>query len=77
MVLPDTLMPRAMELAERLRVIIENLEIKLPDGRSIRKTASFGVATLREHKGQESLVQAADTMLYQAKAAGRNRVMPG
>ncbi|MFH0725848.1 MAG: GGDEF domain-containing protein [Pseudomonadota bacterium] len=75
-VLPDTRMARAMELAERLREIIENLEIKLPNEKYIRKTASFGVATLREHDGRESLVQAADTMLYQAKAAGRNRVMP-
>jgi diguanylate cyclase (GGDEF)-like protein len=75
-VLPDTKMPRAMELSERLRIIIENLEFSLPDGRKIRKTASFGVATLREHDGRESLVEAADTSLYEAKAAGRNRVMP-
>jgi diguanylate cyclase (GGDEF)-like protein len=75
-VLPDTKMPRAIELSERLRVVIENLEISLPDGQKIRKTASFGVATLREHDGRESLVQAADTRLYEAKAAGRNRVMP-
>jgi len=75
-VLPDTKMPRAIELAERLRVAIENLEINLPDEQKIRKTASFGVATLREHDGRESLVQAADTRLYQAKAGGRNRVMP-
>lgn len=76
-VLPDTRMPRAVELAERLRIIIENLEIPLPDGRKIRKTASFGVATLREHDDRKSLVQAADANLYKAKAAGRNQVVPG
>lgn len=75
-VLPDTQMPQAMELAERLRVVIENLEINLPGGLKIRKTASFGVSTLREHEGRESLVHAADTHLYEAKAAGRNCVMP-
>lgn len=75
-VLPDTRMPRAIELAKRLREVIENLTITLPDGRKIGKTASFGVATLRANDDRNSLVKAADTRLYQAKAAGRNRVMP-
>ncbi|MDX9787032.1 MAG: GGDEF domain-containing protein [Desulfobacterales bacterium] len=75
-VLPDTKMPRAMELAQRLQGIIENLDITIPGGQKLRKTASFGVATLRGHDNKDSLVKAADTMLYQAKAAGRNQVMP-
>lgn len=75
-VLPDTEIRRATELAERLRALIENLEIPLPNGETIQKTASFGVAALRESKDLESLVQAADERLYAAKKAGRNRVMP-
>lgn len=75
-VLPDTRMPPAIELAKRLREVIENLTITLPDGRKIHKTASFGVATLRANDDQDSLFNATDTRLYQAKAAGRNRVMP-
>lgn len=75
-VLPDTKMPRAMELAQRLRQVIENLEIPLPGGTVLSKTASFGVASLREHDTRDSIVKAADAMLYLAKSAGRNRVMP-
>ena len=38
--------------------------------------ASFGVASMHcsGHQSVEALVGQADTMLYQAKAAGRNRV---
>ncbi|HUV50602.1 MAG TPA: GGDEF domain-containing protein [Anaerolineae bacterium] len=73
-VLPDTKTPKAMELAQRLRTVIENLDIAITREQSIRKTASFGVATLSENDDQKSLVNAADVMLYQAKSAGRNRV---
>jgi len=75
-VLPETEMSRAMELADRLRRILENLAIRLPDGREIRKTASFGVASLRKDWDAEQLVKEADRMLYRAKAMGRNMVMP-
>jgi diguanylate cyclase (GGDEF)-like protein len=75
-VLPDTQMPRAIELANRLRGIIEALDIPKPDGGPLRKTASFGVACLRQHPDRDALIRAADTMLYEAKAGGRNRVMP-
>ena len=37
-------------------------------------TASFGAATCRENDDAASLLARADTALYQAKAAGRNRV---
>ncbi len=75
-VLPDTKTPKAMELAQRLRGVIENLDISIASEQTIRKTASFGIATLGENDDQESLVKAADAMLYQAKSSGRNRVIP-
>ncbi len=75
-VLPDTEMPKAVELANRLRGIIETLGIPIQGGALLRKTASFGVASLRHYPDLESLVRAADGMLYQAKTMGRNRVMP-
>ena len=76
LVLPDTKRPRAMELAERLKQVIRNLEVKIPDGGAVKITASFGVASLRNNSDRDSLLEEADTMLYQAKTAGRDRVMP-
>lgn len=75
LVLPDTKRRRAMELAERLKQVIRNLEIKT-DSDTVRITASFGVASLRERQERDGLLEEADSMLYQAKAAGRDRVMP-
>ncbi len=75
-ILPETTKERAIELAERLRKVVENLRIKSEDS-TIRVTASFGVSTLSTKDDRESLVKDADAMLYKAKASGRNVVMPG
>ncbi len=75
-VLPETGLKRAVELAGRLRRTLESLNISLSDGSVIRKTASFGVASLQENWDAGRLVEEADRMLYQAKALGRNTVMP-
>jgi diguanylate cyclase (GGDEF)-like protein len=74
--LPETELRRAMELAGRLRRILEGFCIRLPDGRTLRKTASFGVASLQKDGSAKQLVGEADRMLYRAKAMGRNTVMP-
>ena len=75
-VLPDTHIRRAIGLAGRLRRILETLDIRLPDGNMIRKTASFGVASLKPEWDSHRLLKEADTMLYRAKGLGRNVVMP-
>ena len=75
LVLPDTKRPRAMELAERLKQVIQELVIQTDTG-TVKITASFGVASSRDNNNRDSLLEEADAMLYQAKAAGRNRVMP-
>ena len=60
-------------MAERCRQGIE--KINLPaKGESLRPTASFGVADADGVSSAELLVDRADQALYQAKAAGRNRV---
>ncbi|MGV8073525.1 MAG: GGDEF domain-containing protein [Syntrophobacteraceae bacterium] len=75
-VLPDTNLANAVELAERLRSIIEEQDIKFSDGFGVSVSASFGVASLADHFEKNELIAAADGMLYRAKSAGRNRVMP-
>jgi diguanylate cyclase (GGDEF)-like protein len=73
-VLPDTGAQAAKAIAERLRVTVEAAPLGY-EGQAIRVTASFGVARCDESDDAPHLLARADTMLYQAKAAGRNRVV--
>jgi len=75
-VLPDTDIGRAVAIAERLRQAIETTRLS-HSGHEIRVTASFGVAECLETDDAASLLARADTMLYRAKQAGRNRVVWG
>jgi len=75
-ILPDTPVDGAYLLAERLRVNISKLRVKLGDN-VLDVTSSFGVAEVRgrfEHDPAK-LIEAADTALYAAKHAGRNQVV--
>ena len=76
--LPQTALTGAMELAERLRKAVEaKLVYHVGAGRHIGVTASFGVASYPEAVGtHEALFPAADRALYLAKKEGRNRVKP-
>lgn len=76
LILPNTRLPEALDVAERLRQLHESESINLEDGSSFRVTASFGVALFRgtEHLSREAFVELADRQLYAAKGAGRNRV---
>jgi diguanylate cyclase (GGDEF)-like protein len=76
LVLPDTPLAEGRERAEQIRHRI--LETRLDfDGRPLPSmTASFGVAVFPLHaQNNADLVRAADRALYQAKEAGRNRVV--
>ena len=75
-VLPDTDIGRAVAIAERLRQAIEATRLS-HSGHEIRVTASFGVAECLETDDAASLLARADSMLYRAKQAGRNRVVWG
>jgi diguanylate cyclase (GGDEF)-like protein/PAS domain S-box-containing protein len=71
--LPGLTSAEAATIAERMRLAIEAQETGLPGSSFI--TASFGVTDL--HCGAQTLselIDQADSAMYQAKAAGRNRV---
>lgn len=74
-ILPHTGIDGAARLAERLRQAIAERQIPTPDGRSVRVTASFGVAALPGSGAtQVELTAAADDAVYRSKRAGKNRV---
>ncbi len=72
MLLPDTSLGEAMVLAERLCRACAASPMQI-DGEVVINTVSIGVAS--EGYAIESLLRCADEALYQAKAAGRNRVV--
>lgn len=65
----------ALVAGERLRQRIEAMEVRDERGARIPVTASIGIATLRPDDTLASLVGRADQAMYEAKAAGRNRVV--
>lgn len=80
LLLPDTPLEGACQLAESLRAGIEAgfAQAAAECGKGPRVTASFGCATLvpAEEGAAEALLRLADQSLYLAKAQGRNRVQP-
>lgn len=76
-VMPDTSMELAASVAERLRAIVEDKPFYVRSiDRELSITASLGIATSSGAFGMpDELVKQADRALYEAKHAGRNRVV--
>lgn len=74
-ILPETGMEEAVQMAERIRCAIEDHRFDIGQGQSTRITVSIGVASLpAQETSVEKLVAVADKALYEAKEGGRNRV---
>ena len=74
-VAPGCGLAETWELAERVRSHVANCNIMIA-GSSVQVSLSLGVATGQIAAEIEKLLHAADTAMYQAKNAGRNRVEP-
>lgn len=73
--MPETELGAAVEVANRLRQSLAAQEISLGKT-SLTVTVSIGVAALHpEDTDVDALLHRADTALYQAKQSGRNRVV--
>ena len=76
-VMPDTPMELAASVAERLRAIVEDKPFYVRSiDRELSITASLGIATSSGAFGApDEILKHADKALYEAKHAGRNRVV--
>jgi diguanylate cyclase (GGDEF)-like protein len=76
-VLPNTTAADAERVAERIRTAVLAREIAHADGPAGRLSISIGVAVARPtpDENETALLARADQALYEAKRAGRNRVM--
>lgn len=75
--LPNTALIGALEIAEQIRANIENLKISCINDKNAKVTISIGVNSVRPDVGSliDDFISKADKALYAAKEAGRNMVM--
>jgi diguanylate cyclase (GGDEF)-like protein len=75
--LPDTHLEGAMEIAEKIRANVEEMEFSGFEGVTFKITTSIGVNTVIPDQDSklENFVSVADKALYTAKNAGKNKVM--
>ena len=74
LLLPDAPAAVGFRVAERLRLAVQALALRHA-GRSVRVTASFGVAEQAADEAWPAALARADVALYRAKSEGRNRVV--
>lgn len=74
--LPETNLAEAIVIAERLRQAVMESKFTVQQSHSIKMTVSIGIASTSDLSHDfEILLHEADKRLYQAKIAGRNRVV--
>jgi diguanylate cyclase (GGDEF)-like protein len=72
--LPNTARAGAVELADRMRLAIATQTLRFRD-QTVNVTCSMGVAEVQEgDEDGSTMLETADSALYQAKQTGRNRV---
>jgi diguanylate cyclase (GGDEF)-like protein/PAS domain S-box-containing protein len=75
--LPNIDMEELLQIAERVRMLVERAWLDTSSGGALRVTISVGGAVVRAGDSTGSLVERADRNMYHAKQGGRNRVVVG
>jgi diguanylate cyclase (GGDEF)-like protein/PAS domain S-box-containing protein len=74
LIAPNVSVKMLEAIAERLRALVAQSALPLPDG-ELRVTVSIGGLVTEGRSTADELVEYADRLMYQAKAAGRNCVV--
>ncbi|MEM8945868.1 MAG: diguanylate cyclase [Planctomycetota bacterium] len=72
LILPNTRVDSARLAAERVRKAIESMDVEF-EGKTLKVTASIGVAEMTESDDDAKLIRRSDDCVYAAKEAGRNQ----
>ncbi|TDY00556.1 GGDEF domain-containing protein [Thiohalophilus thiocyanatoxydans] len=76
LVLPDTSSQNAEQIAQRLRMLIRENKIETCNGEALPAVSvSIGIYTICQDDTPEKIFSRVDAALYQAKKAGRDRVV--
>ena len=75
--LPNTDLESSMKIAEKIRELVEEMVIKLPQEKRLRVTISIGVsmANMIVDNDIEIAINKADNAMYEAKRSGKNKVV--
>jgi diguanylate cyclase (GGDEF)-like protein/PAS domain S-box-containing protein len=75
LILPETTIDGAKEIAERIRLSAEDFELQIEGKQTVKFTISLGIAKFNiDEEDINDLIKRTDNALYSAKGAGRNRV---
>lgn len=66
-----------MEKAEKLRMLVSRSRYKTSEGEYVKVTISGGATLARRDDDATTLLKRADTLLYQSKSSGKNKVTLG
>ena len=73
--LPETSIESAMQVVERIRTGMEQVQLRFSEDDTARVTASFGLTRYRLGESFSDTINRADAGLLKAKMEGRNRVV--
>lgn len=75
LILPETSIKGAEDMAERIRLAVQDTEFPAGNGKSVRTTLSLGITNFQGGRADiHDLINRIDNALYTSKRAGKNQV---
>ncbi len=75
LILPETSIKGAEDMAERIRLSVQDTEFPAGNGKSVRTTLSLGITNFQGGRADiHDLINRIDNALYTSKRAGKNQV---